>query len=381
MHTMTRLGLVSLIAISLTLPAGCSPPKSPQADPDSIPMTDLAPAVNTAAEKPDYSFNGDFILPKSNTLKIDDETLYAVSPEHLQIARNEILARHGYVFKNAELQSYFSKKAWYEAEPGFTYDALNPIEKYNMAFLKYYESMGDEDTAPPMKPTGISVFPPEKEVRTDLNGDGRPETILWSREDSHSILKINDVVFEEDGDYFADNFGISDIDVSDSRKEVVISDLGPSDDYVSTFYSFDNNRITRMGQVGGLVDYGIFLDGSGRFSAQTRGSILQTWFFEKQYELTPVHQIKELKEDTYQTDCTIFVKRPVQVFSERSLSKPSFTLSEGTIITIIGTDNHAWCEIRTASGRQGWFAVKDFSTLTHEDMPVQDAFFGLSSAD
>lgn len=377
-----RSGLLSALILSLILSAGCTQKTLPPPDSESVPMAELTPAMETdTAVNPAYDYAADYVLPDSNTRKLDDETVYALPFEQLPIARNEIPARHGYVFKTPALQSYFSEKSWYAPDPAFTYDGLNAVEKYNLALLKFYESLYGKATVEEPVPTGIVTYPASQTVMEDLDGDGTKETIQWIREETHSILKVNQQTFQEDGDYFSEVFGIADIDASDSRKEIVISDLGPSDDYISTFYSYSGNKIARMGQVGGLVDYGIHLDGTGQFSAQTRGSILHTWFFDKHYELTATHQIKELKEDTYLTDSVVFVKKPLQLFDEKNISKPLFSLSEGTVITIVGTDNSQWCEVETTSGKRGWFALKDFSTLVHENVPVQEVLFGLSFAD
>ncbi len=53
--------------------------------------------------------------------------------------RQEIYARHGKVFKEPWLQKYFSSFAWYKADPNFTDDALNDVEKKNIATIAAYE--------------------------------------------------------------------------------------------------------------------------------------------------------------------------------------------------------------------------------------------------
>jgi YARHG domain len=53
--------------------------------------------------------------------------------------RQEILARHGKVFKEPWLQKYFSSFTWYKADPNFTDDALSDVEKKNVATIAAYE--------------------------------------------------------------------------------------------------------------------------------------------------------------------------------------------------------------------------------------------------
>lgn len=371
----------SLLMAALSLSAGCTAAETPQPKPETPPSFELTASDEANLSDAQEPVSGDYVSPDSSTRKLGDEDLYAIPAEQLPLARNEIPARHGYVFKTAALQTYFDGKAWYKKDSAFSYDALNSVEKYNMALLKFYESMNTPSCPPNPAPSGIELYKPGQEAKVDLNGDGNEETILWSREESHSVLKVNDQSIEDDGDCFSETFGIADIDPSDGKKEIILSDLGPSDDYSSTFYSYDGKAIGRMGQTGGLADYGIVLDGKGRFLAMARGNILQTWFFNRSYELDSSHRIKEVKKDIYPTDAPVFVKQPVQLFSERSLSKPAFKLSEGSSVRITATDDRQWCRIETENGKTGWFAVKDFDILSAEGIPASEAFFGLSNAD
>lgn len=53
----------------------------------------------------------------------------------LWVLRNEIYARHGYIFKNDILQDYFSKHGWYKKNPGFTDTLLNLTEQENIKLI------------------------------------------------------------------------------------------------------------------------------------------------------------------------------------------------------------------------------------------------------
>lgn len=53
--------------------------------------------------------------------------------------RQEIYARHGKVFKEPWLQTYFSSFAWYKADPDFTEENLTEVEKKNIATIAAYE--------------------------------------------------------------------------------------------------------------------------------------------------------------------------------------------------------------------------------------------------
>jgi len=59
--------------------------------------------------------------------------------EDLRVLRNEVYARHGRIFKDADLQKYFDAQPWYKANPDFKDDQLNEIEAANLAKIKAAE--------------------------------------------------------------------------------------------------------------------------------------------------------------------------------------------------------------------------------------------------
>ena len=57
----------------------------------------------------------------------------------LKIMRNEIYARHGYIFKTADMMDYFSGQSWYEPRFENVDNLLTAIEKSNITFIKKFE--------------------------------------------------------------------------------------------------------------------------------------------------------------------------------------------------------------------------------------------------
>jgi len=62
-----------------------------------------------------------------------------LSKSQLKIMRNEIFARHGYIFKTTDMQQYFSSQTWYKPMYDDVDNALTNIEKNNAALIKKYE--------------------------------------------------------------------------------------------------------------------------------------------------------------------------------------------------------------------------------------------------
>lgn len=60
-----------------------------------------------------YRKNREYIFPESADDTIPYDNIENKSDEELQLGRNEIFAKHGRIFKNPELRTYFEGKSWY----------------------------------------------------------------------------------------------------------------------------------------------------------------------------------------------------------------------------------------------------------------------------
>ena len=69
--------------------------------------------------------------------KLTFNDIKGLSNRELRIMRNEIYARHGYIFQDAMLRDHFMQKPWYT--PQTKNVALSSIEQYNVLFIKSYE--------------------------------------------------------------------------------------------------------------------------------------------------------------------------------------------------------------------------------------------------
>ena len=74
-----------------------------------------------------------------STRLLTESDLRGFSKQELRILRNEIFARHGYIFKSQDLRDYFSKKDWYKPRYNDVTRLLNTIELKNIAFIKKHE--------------------------------------------------------------------------------------------------------------------------------------------------------------------------------------------------------------------------------------------------
>jgi hypothetical protein len=71
---------------------------------------------------------------------LTEEDIKGFSKSDLKIMRNEIFARHGYIFRDPMLQEYFSQMPWYTPQQAdISQIALSIVEQNNVLFIKRYE--------------------------------------------------------------------------------------------------------------------------------------------------------------------------------------------------------------------------------------------------
>lgn len=110
------------------------PTPMPTFEPTTEPMPEiLEPAVNV----------DDFILPYSNSKELTDIDLRNLTKDELRLARNEMYARYGRVFRDELLQEYFDSKSWYsnlQKLPLGTEPILTDLELANITLIQEYEA-------------------------------------------------------------------------------------------------------------------------------------------------------------------------------------------------------------------------------------------------
>ncbi len=86
--------------------------------------------------------SGSYILPQSSSAYLTDADVKNLSSQQLMLARNEIYARHGYIFRDSSLRSYFNGKSWYKGTvqaDDFSASVFNKYEAANIKLIQKYE--------------------------------------------------------------------------------------------------------------------------------------------------------------------------------------------------------------------------------------------------
>ncbi len=111
---------------------------------DTADTTAVEPASTADASSADYIF-------PSDRQYITEDNMAGWNQKTALLARNEIYARHGYVFKTQEIQNYFAAKSWYTPNSSYDGSDLSDVEKANVDTISAYEQkMGwtEQDVSP-----------------------------------------------------------------------------------------------------------------------------------------------------------------------------------------------------------------------------------------
>lgn len=109
---------------------------------DSGEQASLGDQYSAGDEITSEESSGDYLIADSDSRYLTEDDLVDLTSEELSLVRNEIYARHGYIFDNEDFQSYFESKGWYVplySKDSFPDDELNEFEKENAKFIRKYE--------------------------------------------------------------------------------------------------------------------------------------------------------------------------------------------------------------------------------------------------
>lgn len=84
----------------------------------------------------------------ASNCRFTESDLSLLSAKELTYLRNQIYAKHGYVFKSQELNTYFKQFNWYHPDPNVTAAVLNDTEKANAEFIKRYQEQNGKTYKP-----------------------------------------------------------------------------------------------------------------------------------------------------------------------------------------------------------------------------------------
>ena len=79
------------------------------------------------------------LYPEGSSQLLRPANMEGLTSWDLKVMRNEIFARHGYIFKSQDLADYFEQQSWYVPKYNEVTGLLSSVEKKNILFIKKYE--------------------------------------------------------------------------------------------------------------------------------------------------------------------------------------------------------------------------------------------------
>lgn len=109
---------------------------------DAFAMVDDEYSYEKVENKNTAYSDTDYICAFSNSQYLREEDIAGMDKDTLALARNEIYARHGYIFQDPMISTYFNAQSWYQPKySGEEFDSsvFNDYEMYNIGFISNYE--------------------------------------------------------------------------------------------------------------------------------------------------------------------------------------------------------------------------------------------------
>ena len=134
-------------AAEIAAPAA-SPAASPAAESTAEPTLTPQPTsppepTPSPSPSPTSAAGGTYILPDSDSRMLTEADLENLGERELMLARNEIFARHGFIFTTQWIQGYFLTQGWYRGTtPANQFDSsvFNSYERANVDLILRIEA-------------------------------------------------------------------------------------------------------------------------------------------------------------------------------------------------------------------------------------------------
>ncbi len=342
---------------------------------DGTETTDVqeTPAEDDASGKKDV-----YILPESNIRYIKSNEINKFNAEKLNLAKNEIYARHGFIFNTDSIKKYFENCAWYEpsvASSEFSDSVFNEYEVANIALLETYEKIS-RYTYPLKIKDGESV-------KVDLNGDGELDKISlnvkrkkhiekryddteFERYEYKTTLTINDCEKKYETDSLPRVF-ITDINDDDNKKEISVETLDANDIINYNFYQYSGDRSIK--DAGYLCGYGIQYLNNGRVlcTGRTIGSVTMLFVnFEYIYKETGdfeyVNKIYDSESDFDDMNMNLILtlKKEIEIYKDCAKSSGKFKIKPqklrvtGVYLPKQEDYQNVWTRVELEDKSTGW---------------------------
>lgn len=341
-----------------------------------------------------------YLIPISSIKEIAQRDIVNFTDNELWIAENEIYARHGRVFENEYLQSYFNSCSWYTPIEGKTETAqteLSEVEKHNLEQIAAATEVWDE-LYPYPKAYELNTEVQEHllgtnemntlsyEVMSDEAGFGYILTIDGTAYDLADYIYMDDPVTDV---FYIVNFNAIPGDVtSDSDGlEIAVLDYGPSNDPVTHFFKY-TGELHYVGAISGFpfedmnngyngfVNSGVY--GTMRFDFLETTYVKAYWWYDSinmELVYTPIGWFNYQDYKPHE----LLVDLPLYTWMDGS-SEDTVLLTAQEEVYFLQSDMESWILVRGKDGTEGYILIED-GNIENVGKPADEVFTNLNFFD
>lgn len=347
-------------------------------------------------------YASDYICPESNSRYMTEEDVQNFTLQEANYAKNEVYARHGYLFKSQELREYFSQFSWYNGTitgDHFSESVFNKYEKENVKLFVSKEHALNADGYKldrpgydihavrgrkvenlPTKPVSDSLIQSMKEgkieklgkdISLDLDGDGKKDEVNLITDLTEGFGSYTLVMNGESVDGYAASMHDNLYGVGLGAEEIylIVFQEGPSDDPEAEFFTWRDGKMISVGMIYSFIT-DMSTDGEGIIYGLERTSVMDTNWMSGEWEIGQDGLLHLGGSGEYKLSRTDYVlKQTIRVYESCSRGARTREIQPQDI-SVVSTNGNGWVHIETANGRWGWYEA---GALSYEE---KDSIFG-----
>lgn len=225
----------------------------------------------------------------------------------------------------------------------------------------------------------MGFVPLNREVRTDLDGDGNTENLKYNGVD----LSIDGTSFKEviEPQLYThpdlSEYLVIDLITSDRQVEIGIRDEGRSGHPTTRFYAFDGTTLKSLGAVETAVVSLDAFDGKGNIRGAKALDVLQNWSADAiwRYERGRIIELVPSAYAVNDSQQEVVLKQELPIYDNMgdAYSYRSITPQN---VRLLETDNRGWVMVQGTTGEKGWFKVRGKEVVDLK-RPAKEVFDGL----
>lgn len=348
----------------------------------------IAGSLQITAENVHYDAT-QYVIPVSSILTLAEHQLVNFNDNQLWIARNEIYARHGKVFQNDYLSSYFNACSWYQPIEGKVEVSDRELNEVELANLKMIVAAESAYAANHLYPKQYSA---QEEVIVPLEGENTVckvayEAFIGDNWEPVASLTIDGMAYDI-SEYLTtpvtDVFYITDIAPYADGLEIAILDEGASADPMTHFFTYDG-RLDYIGYVEGFPFSEYSSEGMNGFTNANsvvgtgRVDLIETAYVDAYYWYNGENsKIEKANTGLYNYKWfhphELYVSIPI--YASNDENAPMIMLAAQKEVFFMKTDGVEWILVRGSDGTEGYIQIKDGEVL-NIGLPAEEVFSDL----